>query len=336
MKKYYRPIVEWGPRPDGALPLADGAGWFERVEVLARDTAPKRVTVDQLPDEVAERLSAPRAGMAGIAFDRPSLMGVLNVTPDSFSDGGQFDNVETATRHAQHMMVDGADMIDIGGESTRPGAADVSVEEELSRTVPVIDAIRGISRTPISIDTRKAAVARAALGAGADLINDVAAFTYDAELAQVAANTGAPVCLMHAQGDPATMQKNPVYEHVLLDVYDFLESRILAAESAGIPRDRIMIDPGIGFGKTLQHNLTLLRGIGVFHGLGCPVLLGVSRKRFIGTIGDAPEAQDRMAGSISVAVSALAQGVQMIRAHDIVETRQAIDLWTAQYIGYGG
>ena len=335
MTDYFRPIVEWGDRPAGAVSLAGGAGWFDRVERLRRDAPAERIGAGDVPEDILQNLTSPRVNMAGIAFTRPSLMGVLNVTPDSFSDGGQFSAPEIAVRHAQHMLIDGADIIDIGGESTRPGAVDVEISEEISRTVPVIDALRGFTRTPISIDTRKEPVAKAAIAAGADLINDVAAFTFDPELARYAASSGAPVCLMHTQGDPATMQANPRYDNVLLDVYDFLAERINAAEVAGVPRERIMVDPGIGFGKTIAHNLTLLRGISLFHALGCPILLGVSRKRFIGTIGDAPDAQDRMPGSVSVAVSALAQGVQMIRAHDVVETRQAMDLWAAQHIGYG-
>lgn len=182
------------------------------------------------------------------------------------------------------------DILDIGGESTRPGAQDVPEAEENQRTEPVIRAIRAFSEIPVSIDTRKSAVADAALSAGADLVNDVAAMTYDPQIADVAAKAQAPICLMHAQGDPQTMQTAPQYDNVVLDVYDFLESRIAAAEAAGIPRARIMVDPGIGFGKTLEHNLALLQRLSILHSLGCPILLGVSRKRFIGTLADVPEA----------------------------------------------
>ena len=203
--------------------------------------------------------------------------------------------------------------------------------EECARTVPVIEAVRAGSNVPISIDTRKAQVGAAALKAGADLINDVAAFTFEPELAEVTAKAGAPVCLMHAQGDPTTMQDNPQYEDVLLDVYDFLEERIEASVALGISRDQIIADPGGGFGKSLEHNLTLLQGLSLFHGLGVPVLLGASRKKFIGTLGHAPEAENRAPGSIAVALSAISQGIQIIRAHDVAPTRQAMTLFAATY-----
>ena len=324
---YYRPLAQFGPdRPAGALDLAGGWCWFTEVIVHARDAAPRRMAAVDLPDDVRDRLTRPRAPIAGMGMDAPRVMGILNVTPDSFSDGGLFDDPAVALSHAQTMQAAGADIIDIGGESTRPGAADVSVDQEIARTAPVIAAIRAQSDVPISIDTRKAAVAEAAIAAGAGLVNDVAAFSFDAALAGVTARAGLPVCLMHAQGDPATMQQDPRYDDVLLDVYDFLSDRVAMAEAAGIPRDRIVVDPGIGFGKTLEHNLTLLRGLSLFHALGCPILLGASRKRFIGAIAGADKAADRVAGSVSVALHSVRQGVQFLRVHDTYETRQALDL----------
>ena len=257
------------------------------------------------------------------------VMGILNVTPDSFSDGGRFLAAGDALAQARAMAA-GADILDIGGESTRPGAEPVAIEEEIARTAPVIAALRaGGMETPISIDTRKTAVAAAALEAGAQVVNDVAALTYDPALGPLAAARGAPVILMHHQGTPETMQADPRYDDVLLDVYDWLAERLAAALALGIPRDRIALDPGIGFGKTVQHNLALLRGLSLFHGLGCPVLLGASRKRFIGSIGGGAEAQARMPGSVAVALAGVAQGVQMIRVHDVAETRQALLLWQA-------
>ncbi len=193
------------------------------------------------------------------------------------------------------MAAEGAAILDIGGESTRPGAAEVAVADEVARTAPVIAALVGLG-VPLSIDTRKAAVAQAALEAGAGIVNDVAALGFDPAMAALVAQAGVPVVLMHAQGTPATMQDDPVYEDVLLDVYDFLAARIAFAEAAGIARDRIVVDPGIGFGKTVAHNLALLRGLSLFHGLGCPILLGASRKRFIGTVGGEPVAERRVAG----------------------------------------
>lgn len=324
---YYRPLAQCGPdRPAGALDLAGGWCWFTEVVEHARDAAPHRIAAADLPGDVRDRLTRPRAPIAGMGMNAPRVMGILNVTPDSFSDGGLFDDPAVALAHAQAMQAAGADIIDIGGESTRPGAADVSVAQEIARTAPVIAAIRAQSDVSISIDTRKAAVAEAAIAAGAGLVNDVAAFSYDPALAGVTARAELPVCLMHAQGDPATMQQDPRYDDVLLDVYDFLSDRVAMAEAAGIPRDRIVVDPGIGFGKTLEHNLTLLRGLSLFHALGCPILLGASRKRFIGTIAGADKAADRVAGSVSVALHGVRQGVQILRVHDTYETRQALDL----------
>ena len=256
-------------------------------------------------------------------------MGILNTTPDSFSDGGQFGNSASARAHAVRLQEEGADIIDIGGESTRPGADLVALEEEISRTKPTILDLRQVSSLPLSIDTRKAPVAAAALEAGVDWINDVSALSFDSEMAQVAARSGAPLCLMHAPSDPKTMQQKAHYEDVLLDVYDYLAARIEFALSQGILRQNIIVDPGIGFGKTLEHNLALLRGLAVFHGLGCPILLGASRKRFIGTISGAEKAQDRMAGSVAVALAAAGQGAQILRVHDVRETVQALKLWAA-------
>ena len=328
--EYYRPIASDDPsRPDGALPLAGGWCWFAEVEVLSRGAAPRRVGVAQLPGEVRDRLSVPRAAFAGLAMDRPQIMGILNVTPDSFSDGGKFLAPEAALAQAR-TMAEAADVLDIGGESTRPGAAEVAVTEEVERTAPVIAALRaGGLGCPISIDTRKAAVARAGLAAGAGIVNDVAAMGFDPEMASVVAGSGAPVILMHSVGTPATMQDDPRYEDVLLDVYDFLKARIAAAEAAGIARDRIMVDPGIGFGKTAEHNLALIRRLSLFHDLGTPVLLGASRKRFIGAIGRESVAERRVAGSLAVALAGVAQGAQVLRVHDVVETRQALRLWQA-------
>lgn len=330
MRDYFRPILQSGPaRPDSALTLGGGWTWFTHVEVLRRDAPAQIIPAADLPDAVSTALCAPRPQMARLSMACPSIMGILNATPDSFSDGGQFSDVPRAVTHAKEMIAAGADILDIGGESTRPGAQDVPEAEENQRTEPVIRAIRAFSEIPVSIDTRKSAVADAALSAGADLVNDVAAMTYDPQIADVAAKAQAPICLMHAQGDPQTMQTAPQYDNVVLDVYDFLESRIAAAEAAGIPRARIMVDPGIGFGKTLEHNLALLQRLSILHSLGCPILLGVSRKRFIGTLADVPEAAARMPGSVAVALAGVAHGAQVLRVHDVAETRQALTLFQA-------
>ncbi|PVA10068.1 dihydropteroate synthase [Pelagivirga sediminicola] len=331
---YYRPIAQTDPcRPAGALPLAGGWTWFDRAERITRDGAGDIVPASDIPDDIRARLTAPRAPVAGLVMDAPRVMGILNVTPDSFSDGGKFNAPQAALAQAHAMAGAGVDMIDVGGESTRPGSLPVPVEEEIERTAPVIAAIRARLQTPMSIDTRKAPVARAAMKAGADLVNDVSGFTYDPDLAPLCADARAPVCVMHAQGDPQTMQENPVYDDVTLDVFDFLAERVDALVAQGVDRARIIVDPGIGFGKTQAHNLTLLSRLSIFHGLGCPVLLGASRKKFIGTIGAAPEAAARMPGSVAVALAGIAQGVQIIRAHDVAATRSAIALWQAATSG---
>ena len=336
MTTYYRPLAQFDAvRPEGAVHLAGGWCWFDRVEVLERGRAAEVIAAAEVPGDVLARLTADRAPMAGLSFDAPRLMGILNVTPDSFSDGGQFAALGAALDHARDMAAQGIDLIDVGGESTRPGAVEVAVAEETARTAPVIAAIReaGIT-TPISIDTRKAPVAVAAAEAGAGIVNDVSAGLFDPAMLGEVARLGLPLCLMHAQGGPEVMQDDPRYADVLLDVYDHLATRIAAAEAAGIARARIMVDPGIGFGKTLAHNLALLRGLSLFHGLGCPILLGVSRKRFIGTISGAAEAGERMPGSVSVMQYGLGQGVQVVRVHDTLASKQAVALWQALVQGW--
>lgn len=315
-------------RPAAALTLAGGWCWFDRVEVLTRGGA-ELVAAADLPEDMRRTLTAPRAPMAGLSWDAPRLMGILNVTPDSFSDGGLFESRAAALAQGRHLVAAGADILDIGGESTRPGAAEVPAAEEIARIVPLIETLAPEIGAPISIDTRKADVARAALAAGARMLNDVAALRHDPEMAPLTAQTGVPICLMHAQGSPETMQADPRYDDVLLDIYDFLEDRIAAAEEAGIARRNVIVDPGIGFGKNVAHNLRLLRNLSLFHALGCVVMLGASRKRFIGTLSGEAVAAQRMAGSVAVALGAAAQGVQILRVHDMQQTRQALDLQAA-------
>lgn len=318
-------LARSGPR--AGLPLAGSAAvWFDEV---VTHPGGARIAASELSAGEQARLTGARADLCGLTLERPRVMGILNLTPDSFSDGGDLASVAAAVVRAQ-AMAGHADILDIGGESTRPGAEPVSEAEEIRRTAPAIRAIReaGVT-TPISIDTRKASVADAALEAGADMVNDVAALGYDSALAGLVAERGVPVCLMHAKGTPATMQDAPRYDDVLGEVLDFLGERIAFAEEAGIARDRIVTDPGIGFGKTQAHNLTLLRNLAAFHDLGLPVLLGASRKRFIGAIGDAPEARDRIGGSLSVTLHGAAQGVQIHRVHDTRDTAQALKLRAA-------
>ena len=254
----------------------------------------------------------------------PQVMGILNVTPDSFSDGGAFEHV--IGDRVRALVSEGATIIDIGGESTRPDADDVALDEEWARVAPALEAASEAD-VLVSIDTRKAEIARRALKAGARLFNDVSALTYDPDslgVARMYAEAGGSICLMHASGDPKTMQSKLAYDDVVLDIYDYLESRVRACEDVGISRQNLIVDPGIGFGKTVEHNLTLLRNLSLFHSLGCSVLLGASRKGFIGTLSGEKDATQRGPGSIAVALQGARQGMNVLRVHDVRETVQAL------------
>ena len=297
----------------GELSHVRADGTAHMVDVTAKQPTVRQATAQgevACSPEVIAALTRPRPPVLGLSMDRPRLMGIVNVTPDSFSDGGRWTE-DGGVGRARALAAAGAEILDIGGESTRPGAAEVPVPDETARILPVIGAARGLA--PISVDTRKAAVAQAAIAAGAGMVNDVSGLDFDPGMAGVVARAGVALCLMHAQGLPETMQDDPRYGDVLLDVYDALAARIARAEAAGVPRARIVVDPGIGFGKTTAHNLALLRRIGLFHGLGVPVLLGVSRKRFIGQIGGGADAgtggEPGAAGAGTV--DRLEQGVQI-------------------------
>jgi dihydropteroate synthase len=261
---------------------------------------------------------------------RPRVMGIVNVTPDSFSDGGQFLSTADGIEHARRLIAQGADILDIGGESTRPGAAAVSEFDEILRVVPLIEAIRAASDIPISIDTMKPAVARAAIKAGATIWNDVAALRSAPEAPEVAAELGCEVVLMHMLGQPGTMQDAPRYDDVVAEVEAFLLARAFTAMAAGVAKEKIWLDPGIGFGKTVQHNLALLAALPRFVALGYPILLGASRKRFIaGVDPSAGEATDRLGGSLAAHLHGGATGVAAVRVHDVRETVQALDVQAA-------
>jgi dihydropteroate synthase len=279
------------------------------------------------------RITAPREAYAGLALNQPLLMGIVNVTPDSFSDGGLYDTTEAAVSQAAALAAD-AEIVDIGGESTRPGSDTVPEEGELGRVLPVLEKLSGL-KAVLSIDTRKAGVARAAFKTGAKIFNDVSALTYDEDSLAAAAETKMSVVLMHAKGEPKTMQDSPRYDDVVLEVYDYLEERIEAAERGGIPRARIAADPGIGFGKTMAHNLALLSHLSLFHGLGVPLLVGASRKRFIGGVSGGQSPKAREPGSYAVALAAASQAAQILRVHDVAGTRQALDVWRASVTGEG-
>lgn len=329
------------------LPLAGSNLNFSAVEVIERDGGsgtrrglPLGDFIERdwnqgtLPaSDLLEGMTAPRARLAGLSLDQPRIMGIVNVTPDSFSDGGHYDTVDAAIEHALALADEGADILDIGGESTRPGSNPVPLHEELRRVLPVLNGLRAKTDKLISIDTRKAEVMLRAHAAGADIINDVSALTHDPKAMETAAGTGLPVILMHAQGDPKTMNDNPQYSDVVLDVFDFLERRIQACMAAGIPKAKIVVDPGIGFGKHLHHNVQMMAGLGVLHGLGVPILLGTSRKKMIGQLCDVPDPADRLPGSLATVLAAAAQGVQIMRVHDVAATRQALMVWQASVFG---
>ena len=329
--------------------LAGGLVWFSAYEVIAVDAgvrvASRLVPVREidefiagLADDQAEaarrtiaRITALRPpmqlGERTLRLDQPQIMLILNMTPDSFSDGGEhLDNPEVAAASAFEMTEAGAAIVDVGGESTRPGAATVSEGDEIARTEPVVRALaRG--GAIVSIDTRKSGVMTAALAAGATIVNDVSALDYDPQSAVLLAKHDCPVVLMHHQGDPATMQDRPHYDDALIDVYDWLAERIAFAEAVGIARSRIIVDPGIGFGKSLRHNLQILNGLALFHGLGCPILLGASRKRIIGALSDEAPVDERLGGSVALALHGAQMGTQILRVHDVPETLQAIRVW---------
>jgi dihydropteroate synthase len=269
-----------------------------------------------------------RCGPHPLDLTRPRVMGILNVTPDSFSDGGRFASREAALSRARAMAAEGADLIDVGGESTRPGARSVSVQEELDRVIPVIEALAGDLPVPVSVDTSKPEVMRAAVAAGAGLINDVAALRRPGALAAAAA-LGVPVCLMHMQGEPGTMQRDPAYDDVVGEVAAFLAARVAACEGAGIGRGRLLVDPGFGFGKTLAHNLALLRGLPRLAALGLPVLAGLSRKSMIGALLGGVPVEGRLHGSVAAAVLAVERGAAVVRVHDVGPTVQALRILAA-------
>jgi dihydropteroate synthase len=348
-KLYLRPIGFLYGAPaaaaieDGlALPLAGGPIAFTAAVLIEGDAANSRRRLfiahtlkearDHALGAVLERVMAPRPPFAGLALDRPVLMGIVNVTPDSFSDGGLYDTTEGAVTQAATLAAAGAAIVDIGGESTRPGSDAVERPEELQRVVPVLEELSGIQAV-ISVDTRKSEVARAAAKEGAKILNDVSALTYDPQCLQAAVETGLSVVLMHAQGEPKTMQDNPTYDDVVLEVFDYLEERIEACADAGIDRSRIAADPGLGFGKTLAHNLRLLANLSLFHGLGVPLVVGASRKRFIGSVSQDGPPGTREPGSQAAAIASAAQGAQILRVHDVAASRQTLEVWRASMFG---
>lgn len=323
--------------PDGAAArLAGGMQWFAAYEVTG--DGERRVVpvsgVAALGERAAllhARITAPRApwvlGGRTLRFDQPQVAGILNVTPDSFSDGGaHVDDPAGAAAAGMAMAAAGAALIDLGGESTKPGAATVWEGDEIARVVPVVERLAAAG-VAISVDTRKAAVMEATLTAGAHLVNDVAALAYDPRALDVVVASGCPVVLMHSPDPAQGPHGGDGYRDPLLDVFDWLEARVEAVVAAGVDRAKIVVDPGIGFGKALSDNLALVNGLALFHGLGCPVLLGASRKRIIGALSNEAAADQRLGGSVALALAGVERGAQIVRVHDVAETVQAIRVW---------
>jgi dihydropteroate synthase len=321
--------------------LAGGLSWFASVELIKveghRRTASELVPVEgiesRFDDDMAAQwtaLTAPRPplqmGERTIRLDQPQVMGIVNATPDSFSDGGRFADANAAAEAGADMARDGAAIVDVGGESTRPGARTIWEGDEIERIAPVIRQLAA-GGAAVSADTRKADVMTAAIEAGARLINDVSALTYDDRSASVISAAQVPVILMHHQGAPEVMQDDPRYDDVLVEIYLWLEERIAAAVDAGIDRERILIDPGFGFGKNVAHNLELMNGLALFHSLGCPLVVGASRKRTIGALSNEAPTDQRLGGSIAFALKAVEQGATIVRVHDVFETVQALRVW---------
>ena len=321
--------------------LAGGMGWFAAVELLKVENG-RRVSAELLPVEGLEgrlddalagqwqALTAPRPplqlGARTIRLDQAQVMGIVNTTPDSFSDGGKFEGAADAAAAGAAMTEQGAAIVDVGGESTRPGAKPVWAGDEIERIEPVIRQLAA-GGAAVSVDTRKAEVMTAAISAGASLVNDVSALTFDPRSAETVVAAKVPVILMHHQGSPETMQQDPRYGDVVVEVYQWLEERIAAAEAAGIERARILVDPGFGFGKNVAHNLELINCLALFHSLGSPLVVGASRKRTIGALANEAPADQRLGGSIAFALKAAEQGAQILRVHDVFETVQALKVW---------
>lgn len=345
---YLRPIaLAESPQSEegAAVRLAGGMVYASRFALIGRDggkvvsrerfgVRELEAALPDLPDAARQqwdnlrRAHAPlQCGARTVRLDQPQVMGILNVTPDSFSDGGQFmDDPAVANAHASAMLEAGAALIDVGGESTRPGAAAVWEGDELKRVVPAVERLAAMGAA-ISVDTRRPGVMEAALAAGAHIINDVSALRHDPRSLEFAARSGAPVVLMHAPGEGEDLHGSGDYADVVLDVFDWLAARRDAALAAGIARDRIVLDPGIGFGKSLADNLALMNALPLFHALGQPLLLGASRKRMIGALSNEAPAHQRVAGSVALALKGMDAGVQLLRVHDVPETMQALRVW---------
>ena len=341
VKYYVRPILNNSKNKD-SLCLGSSRLYFDKIELITRngkDISSKYLhlkEITRLPSDISKtikiqlkKITKTRKKIKNINFNKPSIMGILNVTPDSFSDGGKFLSIDNAYAQYKKLKKEGAVIVDIGGESTRPGSKTVPAKKELQRIMPVIGQIKSNSKNSlISVDTRKSTVMKAVLKYNIDFINDVSGLRHDSKTISFLKNAKIPFIIMHSISNPAKMQKTIKYNDVLLDVYDFLENQIRKCKLKGISENKIIIDPGIGFGKTLKQNLTLIKKISLLHSLGLPVMLGSSRKSFIGKIQKNELYDDRKGGSIASVLYGLSQGIQIFRVHDVYETNQAIKVYT--------
>ena len=324
-----------------ALPICGNSHIaFQNIEIIKKNSNTKKIIAVSQVSKLAtleqkqivkdlSNIKKKRDSLYGLNLLHPIIMGVLNVTPDSFSDGGKFNTLRKAFQRTKVMLDEGAKIIDVGGESTRPGAQLISEQDECKRVLAVIKKIKKLKKNIISIDTRKSLVMKAAVEAGANIINDVSALDFDPRAENMVLQLNKPVILNHSQGTPDTMQNNPSYKNVLIDIYDYFENKIKKLEKQGLKRKNIIVDPGIGFGKNVKHNLTLINKISFFHSLGCPLMLGPSRKSFIGKIMGSKDSTTRLGGTISSVIIGANQGVQFFRVHDIKEINEALSINSA-------
>ena len=305
-----------------------GTTVFNSFRVIQRNKKPRVISTSEVKEEFLNRFTSKPASLLGLSFETPAIMGILNVTPDSFYDGEKFFTEKQFVEKGLRLLKIGCAVLDIGGESTRPGAKEVSSTIEIERIMGVIKKIKkSVPSAIISVDTRKSIVAEKALEAGASMVNDISAGSFDKEMFEVVAKHRAGICLMHSQGLPENMQNKPHYDEILLDLYDYFEEKIAEAQSKGIPREKIVIDPGLGFGKRLHHNLEIINKISLFLGLGLPVMIGISRKSFIGEIISEREPSERLIGSVAAMLTTLNRGVNIVRVHDVKEAADAIKVW---------
>ena len=327
--EYFFPEINYGRRGfEKFHTIYGGTTVFNSFRVIQRNKKPRVISTSEVKEEFLNRFTSKPISTLGLSFETPTIMGILNVTPDSFYDGEKFFTEKQFVEKGMHLLKIGCAVLDVGGESTRPGAKEVASTIEIGRIMGVIKKIKkSVPSAIISVDTRKSIVAEKALEAGASMVNDITAGSFDKKMFKVVAKHRAGMCLMHSQGLPENMQNKPHYDEILLDLYDYFQEKIAEAQSKGIPREKIVIDPGIGFGKNLHHNLEIINKISLFLGLGRPVMIGISRKSFIGEIISEREPSERLIGSVAAMLATLNRGVNIVRVHDVKEAADAIKVW---------